>query len=99
VPGTRICEHLPRMSRVADRCTIIRSMSHPYNIHSAAYTMTGVDKVDIPMELGPYDSRHWPFYGSVLDYLARRANPAAPVPAVPRNIALPFQFSSRAGEF
>src|SRR5439155_788857 len=51
VPGLSICEHLPRLARVIDRCTVIRSMSHPYNIHSAAYTMTGVERVDIPMEL------------------------------------------------
>jgi len=99
VPGIQICEHLPRLAQVADRCTFIRSMTHPYNIHSAAYTLTGVDQVDIPMELGPYDSRHWPFFGSVLDYLTRRADPQAALPAVPRNIALPFQFSSRSPEF
>src|SRR5262245_40620579 len=50
VPGIKVCEHLPNLARVADRCTFIRSMTHPYNIHSAAYTLTGVEKVDIPME-------------------------------------------------
>lgn len=99
VPGIQICEHLPKLARIADRVTFIRSMSHPYNIHSAAYTMTGVDKVDIPMELGPYDPRHWPSFGSVLDYLAHKANPDAPIPEIPRNIALPFPFSSRCPEF
>ncbi len=99
VGGLQICEHLPKIARVADRLSIIRSMSHPYNIHSAAYTLTGVEKVDIPMELGPYDQRHWPFFGSVLDYLALRKNPRAPVPDVPRNVGLPFQFSARCPEF
>lgn len=99
VPGIQICEHLPRVARVADRATFIRSMTHPYNIHSAAYTMTGIDKVDIPMELGPYDPRHWPFFGSVLDYLAQQDAPHAPPPEVPRNMALPFLFSSRCAEF
>ncbi len=97
--GIQICEHLPRLARIADRVTFVRSMTHPYNIHSAAYTLTGVEKVDIPMELGPYDSRHWPFFGSVVDYLRQRANPLAPPPAVPRNIGLPFQFSSRSPQF
>jgi hypothetical protein len=99
VPGLQICEHLPNLARIADRVAIVRSMTHPYNIHSAAYTLTGVEKVDIPMELGPYDQRHWPFFGSVLDYLASRKNPKAPLPEVPRNIGLPFQFSSRCPEF
>lgn len=99
VPGIQICEHLPSLARVADRCAFIRSMTHPFNIHSAAYTLTGVDKVDIPMELGPYDPRHWPFFGSVVDFLARQRDPIAVTPVVPRNVGLPFQFSSRSPEF
>jgi hypothetical protein len=99
VPGIQVCEHLPQLARVADRCAFIRSMTHPFNIHSAAYTLTGVDKVDIPMELGPYDPRHWPFFGSVVDYLAQQRDPLAAPPAMPRNVGLPFQFSSRSPEF
>ena len=98
LPGVRICEHLPQIARMLDRTTVIRSMSHPFNIHSAAYTLTGVGEVDVPMELNPYDRRHWPYIGSVLEYLEERARRGA-VPEVPRNMALPFQFSSRAPEF
>ncbi len=97
LPGLNICEHLPRLAHVMDRCTVIRSMTHPYNIHSAAYTMSGVERVDIPMELNPRDGRHWPSFGSVVDYLAQQRN--ASLPAVPRNIALPFPFSSRSPQF
>jgi hypothetical protein len=99
VPGVQICEHLPRMSKLADRLAIVRSMSHPYNIHSAAYTLSGIDKVDIPMELNPFDARHWPSFGSVIDYLAGRENPGAPTPEIPRNLCLPFRFSSRCAQF
>ena len=99
LPGLQICEHLPRMARIMDRATVVRSMTHPYNIHSAAYALTGVPHVDIPMEINPVDTRHWPFIGSVLDYLEDERNPGAPPPAVPRNVGLPFQFSSRSPEF
>jgi hypothetical protein len=114
VPGIQIDEHLPRIARIADRVTFVRSMSHPYNIHSVAYSQTGIDKVDIPMELDPYDVRHWPSFGSVVDYLQtvgqasrpsasdREATGATPVPRaaeIPTNIALPFQFSSRSPQF
>ena len=34
--GVQVCEHLPRSARLLDRCTLIRSMSHPWNIHSAS---------------------------------------------------------------
>jgi hypothetical protein len=102
VPGLQICEHLPRLARVLDRATVVRSMTHPYNIHSAAYALTGVPQVDIPMELNPYDSRHWPYIGSVLDFLERQSSQTPQfkkLPPVPRNVAMPFQFSSRSPQF
>jgi hypothetical protein len=99
VPGLDICEHLPQLARVADRLTVIRSMTHPFPVHSSAYTLTGIDKVDIPMELNPYDSRHWPCFGSVIEFLDRRIDPQAKNSAVPRNVGLPFLFSSRANVF
>src|SRR5262245_35571451 len=51
VPGIQICEHLPNLARISDRCCFIRSMTHPYNFHSAAFTLTGIDKVDVLMEV------------------------------------------------
>ncbi len=99
VPGTHICEHLPRLASIADRVTFVRSMSHPYNIHSVAYSLTGVDHVDVPMELNPVDGRHWPFFGSVLEYLNRRKQSPAAHRDVPFQMALPFLFSSRCAEF
>ncbi len=98
IPGLRISEHLPKLARVVDRAAVIRSMTHPYNIHSAAYTLTGVPHVDIPMELNPYDVRHWPYLGSVLDHLAERDGEPGKT-GVPRNVGLPFPFSSRCAEF
>jgi hypothetical protein len=109
LPGLDVCELLPKMARVMDRMTIVRSMTHPYPIHGVAYATTGTPAIDIPMELNPRDPRHWPFIGSVVDYL-KRANepqnerltnepPASRGRAVPDNIALPFHFSSqRVGE-
>jgi hypothetical protein len=44
VPGVQFCEHMPRVARVADRFTVVRSMSHEDLDHgSAAYlALTGV---------------------------------------------------------
>src|SRR5439155_11079560 len=40
VPGIEICEHFPRLARVADRYAIIRSLTHPGIDHStSAYEM------------------------------------------------------------
>ncbi|MBS0211174.1 MAG: DUF1501 domain-containing protein [Planctomycetes bacterium] len=97
-PGLRISEHLPRLAKVLDRCTVVRSMTHPYNIHSAAYTLSGIPAVDVGMELNPNDRRHWPYLGSVLEYLAERQGTHR-ASQIPSNMALPFQFSSRSPEF
>ncbi len=79
------------------QATIIRSMSHPYNIHGAAYALTGTPTTDIPMELNPRDSRHWPFFGSVLDYLAGHAGKKSR--DVPLSVGLPWKFSSHSEPF
>ena len=36
VPGVRVCEHLPRLSRLADRVTVLRSMTHDDVDHGSA---------------------------------------------------------------
>jgi hypothetical protein len=43
VPGTRICEHLPRLARLADRYAILRSVTHMGVNHgtSAYHMLTG----------------------------------------------------------
>jgi hypothetical protein len=104
LPGLDVCELLPNAARVMDRVTVVRSLTHPYPLHGVAYALTGVPQIDVPMELNPRDPRHWPFLGSVVDYLQR--NPPHPTlsphrgrgkgeGAVPDNIALPFPFSTR----
>jgi hypothetical protein len=42
-PGVRICEHLPRMARVMDQCTLVRSLAHSIPEHGVAtrYLTTG----------------------------------------------------------
>src|SRR5436190_1443475 len=43
VSGTRICEHLPRLARMADRYAILRSVTHTGTNHgtSAYHMLTG----------------------------------------------------------
>src|SRR5436190_6359134 len=72
VPGVRVGELLPNAARIMDRVTVVRSMTHPYPIHGAAYALTGIDKIDVAMELSPRDPRHYPFVGSVVEYLSRQ---------------------------
>lgn len=94
VPGLQICEGLPQTARIADRLTVVRSMTHEYPIHCCAYVMTGMPTYSIPLETSPRDPQHWPYLGSVVDYLDGRRS-ADPAPAVPRNIGLPWRFCSK----
>ena len=97
LPGCQVCELFPNMAKVMDRTTVIRSLTHPHPIHGVAFALTGVPTIDVAMELAPYDSKHWPFFGSAVEFVESRKRTEAP--AVPSNIALPFRFSSqRIGE-
>jgi hypothetical protein len=96
IPGFRIGELLPETSRIIDRTTVIRSMTHPYPVHGVAYATSGLPDPRGVLELSPRDSAHWPFIGSVVDYVEERSARGRP-PLVPRNIALPFPFSTRRG--
>src|SRR5262249_47044233 len=70
LPGCNVCELFPNMAKVMDRTTVIRSLTHPYPLHGVAFALTGVPAIDVPLELAPHDGRHWPFFGSVVEYIA-----------------------------
>ncbi|MEW4568572.1 DUF1501 domain-containing protein [Tautonia sp. JC769] len=99
VPGLAIGEGFPRMAKVMDRVTVLRSVTHPYPIHGVAFATTATPRIELPMELNPRDAAHWPYIGSAVDYMDRRQAPEGFVPPVPRNVALPWAFSTqRTGE-
>ena len=96
LPGCHVGELFPKMAKVMDRVTVLRSLNHPYPIHGVAFALTGAPITDVGLELSPRDPRHWPFFGSVVDYvLEQQADPADRRPQVPRNMLLPWAFSSR----
>lgn len=97
VSGVQICEHLPHLAKMMDRVSLVRSMTHPYPIHGVAHALSGIKHVDIPMELNRNDNRHWPYIGSVLDYLQEVDQPHAEQPAIPSTMHLPWVQSSRSG--
>lgn len=94
LPGYRIGELLPRTARVIDQTTVVRSMTHPYPVHGVAYATSGLPDPRGLIELTPRDPGHWPFIGSVVDYLQER-QAHGPAPAVPYSIAMPWPFSTR----
>jgi uncharacterized protein DUF1501 len=68
VPGMRVCEHLPRTSRVMDRVAVVRSMHHPMTNHNAAAftAMCGRNPLKGDLELLGNDRNDPPCYGAIL---------------------------------
>lgn len=95
IPGFHIGELLPETAKIIDRTTVVRSMTHPYPVHGIAYATTGLpDPVSGNVEVTPRDQRHWPYIGSVVDYIEEHQRPGV-TPPLPSNIALPFPLSTR----
>ena len=71
VPGIQVSEHLPRLAKVMDKVTLVRSMTHTMKNHNSAsyYALTGhappTDDIRLKDSLDLF-----PAYGSVVDRLA-----------------------------
>ena len=101
MPGVRIDEHLPRIAKMLDRVTVIRSMTHPYPVHCTAYVTSGIPDYTPALETRPRDPKLWPYIGSIVDYVdeqQRRRNPKAKGADIPANMALPWKMNSRGGK-
>jgi hypothetical protein len=79
VPGTRISEHLPRLARIADRYSLIRSVHHRDNDHAigAYLALTGYshprnDVLGIEFPMAPTDL---PSMGSVISKIRPNQRP------------------------
>jgi hypothetical protein len=83
-PGILFTDRLPRLGQVADRLTVIRTMSHAMKNHNPAgyYSLTGhaPPTDDIRLQDSP---ELFPAYGSVVDYFLPSR------PGIPTFVALP----------
>jgi hypothetical protein len=95
VPGLRVCELLPRTAQIMNEVTVVRSMTHRYAEHGVAYAVTGIPTYTPELEDKPRDGRHWPYIGSVVDYLAARDAVRRGPADMPSNIALPWMLNSK----
>lgn len=93
-PAIDICEHMPRTAKWMHRLTTVRTMTHEYPIHGVAFALSGTGRTDLAMETNPRDGRHWPYFGSVVDYVDSQARRSAGLPdaPIPNNLLLPHAF-------
>ncbi len=82
VPGTQICEHLPRLARLAHRYALVRSVSHPNNNHTPMiyYTLTGrhTQFPNRDNDIRPPQRSDFPHMGSVVARFKGSQNPLLP---------------------
>lgn len=72
VPGIEICEHMPRMARLADKFAFLRSVyGSPNGAHDSFICYTGRT-----LQIQPPGG--WPSIGSVVSKLQGPANPSVP---------------------
>ncbi len=71
VPGTQICEYLPRLARIADQYTLIRSLADAVDDHSDFMCQTGRRKQNQP-------PGGWPTLGATVSRVLGAADPAVP---------------------
>lgn len=93
LPGVPFCEGLPLTAQVADRLTVIPSMTHPYPLHCVAYALSGLPNYTVDLETKPRDPAQWPYFGSIADHLwSRQVLEEGPLP---RHVGLPWVFNSQ----
>jgi len=83
IPGLTVCEHMPQLSRLVDRLTQIRSVTHPDNTHTVAmhYMLTGV-RHQRPKTNPQNAGDDFPCFGAAVNYLdalnGQRQRPIVP---------------------
>ena len=78
-PDIEICEHLPRMARHMDKCTVIRTMHHTMDNHNSAgyYALSGHAPPSDDQRLRDLPDLY-PAYGSVVSKLGPNADRSMP---------------------
>ena len=77
VPGLQFCEHMPRLARIADRMTVVRSMSHEDLDHGSATYLALTGQYHAQRSANPPPRpQDLPTFGAVL----KRVRPSSTLP-------------------
>jgi len=71
VDGIEICEHLPRLAKMMDKCAIIRSIVGHRDEHSSHQNFSGYSNAE-------YNQGRWPSIGSVVSRMQGPTDPVIP---------------------
>ena len=89
VPGIHVSEHMPRMARLADRYTIVRSMSHQESDHirGGYWVWSGGHLGRSVVQAAGMDRADRPHFGSVLHKLLGASPTMPPFVTVPEHVS------------
>ncbi len=89
LPGLQVCELMPQHAAIADRCAVIRSITHDLSVHDDAqhWVQTGM-----PLLNARQRGQQFPAQGAVISKLA-----GARQPGMPAYVCIPEDYQSHAG--
>ncbi|HEY7312664.1 MAG TPA: DUF1501 domain-containing protein [Gemmataceae bacterium] len=104
-PGLRICEHLPQLARRSHLWSIVRSLTHPSNDHSAGHMIMLSGRSPLPSGFNASAPRpsDWPSIAAVAGGMTRPRNNLPPAAVLPERLihnsgrVIPGQFAGIMG--
>jgi hypothetical protein len=104
-PGLYICEHLPRLAQRSHLWSLVRSLTHPSNDHSAGHMIMLSGRSPLPPGFDPSAPRtgDWPCIAAVAGAVTRPRNNLPPAAVLPERLihttgrVIPGQFAGEMG--
>ena len=104
-PGLQICEHLPLLAARSERWSLVRSLTHPTNDHSAGHLMMLTGRSTLPPGFSPNQPKDtdWPSIAAVAGAVTHADNNLPPAVVLPERIVhntgrvIPGQFAGVMG--
>jgi hypothetical protein len=104
-PGIQICEHLPRLAERSNLWALCRSLTHPYNDHSAGHLVMLTGRTPLPVGFDPARPKptDWPSIAAVAGHLLPPRNNLPPAAILPEPLVhytgrtIPGQFAGEMG--
>jgi uncharacterized protein (DUF1501 family) len=104
-PGLRICEHLPRLAACSHRWSLVRSLTHRSNDHSAGHHIMLTGRSDLPGGFNPNAPQggDHPSIAALAGTLTRARNNLPPAVVLPEKLIhntgriIPGQFAGALG--
>jgi len=104
-PGTHICEHLPRLAKISEKWSLVRSLTHGSSDHSLSHhiMLTGRSETPVGFDPNKPQSADWPSIAAQATTLLPRTNNLPPALVLPDKLVhrtgrtLPGQFGGMLG--